>query len=243
MPKTANSLHHQSQLRRKLRLSWLFLCLTFILPNTGHARPTNDGEWHLTISGSNLFFFGTRMLTAGLHQDWTIDIEFHIKNGQFDIASGTGMLVGKPTPYSKPEKMFQCAITEGTYLDRGLNIVSTPHMRYEGFPVAGKVVDEQILLEPGVEYIGNFIAMMYECSTTNTLADVWLERGRLSAQERAKRLGYVIRKENKTTSVKVKEVQAMEPRGTIQLPLKDGYQFKLTDQASMSTVNYSLSRK
>ncbi len=228
----------QHQLRNNW--CWLFLCLLFLLPSHVIADTSKDGEWHLLITGKNLFFYGTRMLTAGVHQKWEIDIEFHIKNGQFDVGTGTGRLIGKPVPYSKPEGMFECKITEGTYLDRGLNIVSTPHMRYEGFPVAGKVENGNIILEPGVEYIGNFIAMMYECSTSDTLADVWLERGRLSAMERAKRLGSVPSVSNGKTSVKVKEVQIMEPRGIIELPLQANIQFKKHDQASMSEIQFSI---
>ncbi len=169
-------------------------------------------------------------------------MEIHIRNGQFDVGSGKGKLVGKPEPYSRPEKMFSCKIIKGSYLDRGLNTVQTPHMRYEGFPVAGKIVNDNITLEPGVEYIGNFIAMMYECSTTDRLSDVWLERGKLSALERAKRLGATVTADGDRATVKVKEIQSMEPRGTIELPLTDGYRFRLYDQAAMSEVEYSVSK-
>lgn len=201
-----------------------------------------DGEWHVKITGTNLFFYGTRILTAGLQQRWEIDMQIHIREGQFDVGSGKGRLIGKPEPYSRPEKMFVCKIIAGSYLDRGLNIVETPHMRYEGFPVAGKVVDDNIILEPGVEYIGNFIAMMYECSTSDRLADVWLERGRLSALERAKRLGVTVTMDGNRATVKVKEIQSMAPRGSMELPLIDGHRFRLYDQAAMSEVEYRVSK-
>jgi len=182
-------------------------------------------------------------LTAGLKQRWEIDMEIHIRGGQFDVGSGKGKLLGPPEPYSRPEQMFSCKMLKGSYLDRGLNIMETPHMRYEGFPVAGKVINNHITLEPGIEYIGNFIAMIYECSTTHQLADVWLERGKLSALERAKRLGATVAVESNRTTIKVKEIQSMEPRGTIELPLIDGHRFRLNDQAAMSEVEYHISKR
>ena len=218
----------------------LCLCL-LIAPGAGAAE--EDGAWRLKISGSNLFFYGTRMLTAGVRQDWEVDIEFSIKNGGFEVGSGTGRLLGEPKPYSKPEHMFQCTAIDGSYLDRGLNIVSTPRMRYQGFPLAGEVAGGQVVLRPGVEYIGNFIAMIYECSTADPLAEVWLERGRRSAIERAKRLGATPRIEGGRTIVRVKEVQPIAPRGVIELPLVDGYRFYLQDQAALSEWMYVLTKE
>ncbi len=219
-----------------------FLCLAQLIISSALSATPADGEWHIKITGTNLFFYGTRILTAGLKQRWQVDMEIHIRDGQFDTGTGRGSLLGKPEPYSRPEKMFNCRAIEGSYLDRGLNTVEMPHMRYEGFPVAGKIVNGDIILEPGVEYIGNFIAMMYECSTTDRLADVWLERGRLSATERAKRLGATVAMDGSRATVKIKEIQSMAPRGAMQLPLTDGHRFRLYDQAAMSEVEYSVSR-
>ena len=199
-----------------------------------------DGDWRLKISGSNLFFYGTSRLTAGVRQDWEVDITFSVRGGGFEVGSGAGRLAGEPTPYSKPEGMFECAAVTGGYLDRGLNIVATPRMRYEGFPVAGRVVGGYVELRPGVEYIGNFIAMMYECGTDDKLADIWLERGERSALERAKRLGASPRREDGRAIVNVKEVQPIAPRGVIELPLVDGYRFRLHDQSAMSEATYML---
>ena len=217
----------------------LALCLSLSFVSAATAKPLN-GEWQLTIKGSNLFFYGTRMLTAGLQQDWEVIITFHVRNQQFDIGSGKARLIGKPLPYSQPDGMFECQSTDGVYLDRGLHEVTTPHIRYEGFPVAGQIAVGQVSLKPDVEYIGNFIAMMYECQTSNTLGDVWLERGRISLMERAKRQDAKESRDDKLYKVKVKELQFMEPRGLIEMPLIDGLRFKQFDQASFSEKTFSL---
>ncbi|MCW8963517.1 MAG: hypothetical protein OQL16_06935 [Gammaproteobacteria bacterium] len=219
----------------------LVFCLISSLASPASAKTLN-GEWQLTIKGSNLFFYGTRMLTAGLKQDWEVTIIFHVRNQQFDIGSGKARLIGKPVPYSHPQGMFDCKSTEGVYLDRGLHEVTTPHIRYEGFPVAGQIAAGQVSLKPDVEYIGNFIAMMYECQTDNTLGDVWLERGRLSSIERAKRQDAKQSSDEKHYSVKVKELQFMEPRGAIEMPLVDGLRFKQHDQASFEEKTFNLKK-
>jgi hypothetical protein len=136
--------------------------------------------------------------------------------------------------------MFRCESIQGSYLDRGLHEVTTPHIRYEGFPVAGKLVGKQLTLLPDVEYIGNFIAMMYECQTDNTLGSVWLERGRLSSMERGKRQDAKANTNSKHYSVKIKELQFMEPRGTYEIPLLDGLKFTQQDQASFSEKTFEL---
>lgn len=212
-----------------------------LLPFTVFAEDLN-GEWRLSISGANLFFFGTRMLTAGLTQDWEVIIEFQVKNNQFDLGTGNARLIGKPEPFSRPEGMFECRSTDGVYLDRGLHEVSTPHMRYAGFPVAGQIRNGQVLLKPDVEYIGNFIAMMYECSTRDELGDVWHDRGRLSSVERSKRLDAKLTVENERYQVKVKELQFVEPRGEFEIPLQDGLEIRLTDQASFGDKTFKLVR-
>lgn len=215
----------------------LFIVLSFASPVSAKSP---DGEWQLTVKGSNLFFYGTRMLTAGLKQDWEVIINFHVKNQQFDIGSGKARLIGKPVPYSHPEGMFNCRSIEGIYLDRGLHEVTTPHIRYEGFPVAGQIAAGQVSLKPGVEYIGNFIAMMYECQTNNTLGDVWLDRGRRSSIERNKRQDAKHTSDEKHYKVKVKELQFIEPRGIVEIPLIDDLRLKQHDQASFAEKTFSL---
>lgn len=199
-----------------------------------------NGDWRLTVSGHSLFFYGTRMLTAGLHQDWEVTIDFKVSNNQFDLGTGKARLVGKPVPYSHPEGMFVCRSTDGVYLDRGLHEVSTPHIRYAGFPVAGQVRNGQLLLKPDVEYIGNFIAMMYECSTSNELGDVWHNRGRLSSRERAKRQDARQSVEDGIFKVSVKELQFVDPRGEFEIPLQDNLEIRHTDQASFSESTMKL---
>ena len=180
------------------------------------------------------------MLTAGLEQDWEVVIDFQVTNNQFDLGTGNATLLGEPVPLSRPEGMFQCQSTDGVYLDRGLHEVSTPHIRYSGFPVAGQVRNGQVLLKPDVQYIGNFIAMMYECSTSNILGDVWHDRGRLSTLERAKRLDAKRSVENGEYRVKVKELQFVEPRGEFEIPLQHGLEIRLTDQASYAVKTFRL---
>jgi hypothetical protein len=217
----------------------LYLATALLFSAPANADDIN-GEWRLSITGNSLFFFGTRMLTAGVKQDWEVVIDFQVTNNQFDIGTGNARLIGPPVPYSNPEGMFECVTTEGVYLDRGLHEVSTPHLRYAGFPVAGLVTNGQLQLKPDVEYIGNFLAMMYECSTTNVLGEVWHDRGRLSSLERSKRQDAKLSVEQDRYSVSVKELQFVEPRGEFELPLQDGLEIRQSDQASYAVKTYRL---
>ena len=222
--------------RIRLLLIWLLLFAAPAYP----AEAGINGDWRLTITGENLFFYGTRMLTAGLTQNWRMEIDFQVKNNQYDLGTGKAELLGKPVPYSHPDGMFQCQSIEGVYLDRGLHEVTTPHIRYAGFPVAGQINAGQLTLKPDVEYIGNFIAMMFECTTSNPLGDVWHDRGRLSLQERGKRQDAKRSVDEGVYKVKVKELQFVEPRGEISLPLVDGLMITQFDQASFARKTFKL---
>jgi hypothetical protein len=217
----------------------VYLATALLFSAPANAADIN-GEWRLSITGNSLFFFGTRMLTAGVKQDWEVVIDFQVTNNQFDIGTGNARLIGPPVPYSNPEGMFDCVSIEGIYLDRGLHEVSTPHLRYAGFPVAGLITNGQLQLKPDIEYIGNFLAMMYECSTTDTLGEVWHDRGRLSSLERSKRQDAKLSVEQDRYSVSVKELQFVEPRGEFELPLHDGLKIRQTDQASYAVRTYRL---
>lgn len=206
------------------------------------AHASSDGMWRLTINGTSLFFYGTRVLTAGLEQDWRVVIDFQVKGNHFSVGSGKASLVGNPRPFSRPEGMFYCESTSGVYLDRGLHEVNTPHMRYKGFPVSGRITNKRVTLQPDVEYIGNFIAMMYECKTRSSVGDVWLERGRRSAIERAKRQDATRHYENNSYRVNVRELKFVEPRGPLTIPLIDGLSFSQSDQASFTEKTIRLER-
>ncbi len=84
--------------------------------------------------------------------------------------------------------------------------------------------------------------MMYECSTGDDLGDVWHDRGRLSSVERSKRLDAKRSVENERYQVKVKELQFVEPRGEFEIPLQDGLEIRLTDQASFGDKTFKLVR-
>jgi hypothetical protein len=228
---------------RRWSIECLLLALSCLFPCTTAYSSDINGEWQLTITGNNLFFYGTSMLTAGVKQDWEAVIEFQVKNNQFDLGTGKARLTGKPVPYSHPAGMFQCQSTEGVYLDRGLHEVSTPHIRYSAFPVAGQIQNGRVLLKPDVKYIGNFIAMMYECTTSDALGDVWHDRGRLSSLERSKRQDAKHSVNNRLYKVDVKELQFVEPRGEFEIPLQDGLKITQTDQASFAVKTFELSRK
>ena len=101
--------HRLSQI---LRLGLLLALFSFASASANNTKQLN-GEWQLTIRGTSLFFYGTRILTAGLHQDWEVVIDIRIRNQQFDVASGKARLIGEPVPYSLPDDMFRCESIQG----------------------------------------------------------------------------------------------------------------------------------
>ena len=62
----------------RIRL-FLMALLLFAVPAYSAGTAIN-GDWRLTITGQSLFFYGTRMLTAGLTQNWKVEIDFQVKN-------------------------------------------------------------------------------------------------------------------------------------------------------------------
>lgn len=219
-------------------LRCVILCL--LLVTIPASAADNNGDWQLKINGTSLFFYGSVMLTAGLEQDWEILMDFTIKNGQFDVGSGKSRLVGDPRSVSKPEEMFSCRSIAGSYMNSSLKEVTMPHIRYQGFPVSGQLLGKQLTLSPALHDIGNFISLIFECKTTNSLADVWEDFGDRNIHDRGKRLGVDKFHEGDVFRIVGKEIQFVEPRGDIELPLIDGLLLKRDNQTQLSTVRYEL---
>lgn len=201
-----------------------------------------DGRWQLIISGTDQLEFGTEFLAGGLSIPWETVMEFNVKNSVFDKGTGTARLLPDITTYSRPEAMFDCQQEAGIFASNSGQSFSTPHLRYQAFPMLGEVKQGTVVLKPFLEYPGNYYAVLYECSTEDELGAIWLERSPRIARELGKRQNPQFKVDNDTYSVNIKEVKNIPPGPELSLPLVDGYEFKLTEDYGARKLNYRLIR-
>ena len=191
--------------------SLVFLILIIQLAY-GHAQADPDGRWQLSINGVDKLEFGSQFLAGGMIVGWESILEFSIKDGRFEQGTATAHLTPDIQALSRPAQIFDCKQVTGTFASRTGSSFSTPHLRYQAFPLTGQVIGEKVELAPFLEYPGNYFAIMYQCQTEDSRGETWIERAPRVARE----LG---RRQNAETSVKdgfyrakVKEVKVIAPR-------------------------------
>ncbi len=216
----------------------LILLIVSILP----AHANENGRWKLTITGFDKIEFGTEKLAGGLNIHWQTTLEFKIEDNRFIQGTGVARLVDEITTFSRPAEMFNCELVNGTFASRTGMSFSMPHLRYKAFPVAGKVIEGSIQLNPFLEYPGNYYAVLYKCETTNELGSFWIERSPRVARELSKRQNAITKFEDGTYQANIKEVNGISPGPQLKLPLIDGLSFDLSEQYGLRRLEYSLSR-
>ena len=223
----------------KVRIkSLFFLILTIQL-----AHADIDGSWKLTISGQDQLEFGTEHMAGGLTLKWMSVLEFSIKDGLFDHGTGTARLLPEIITTSRPPDMFDCDQVTGTFASNSGQSFSTPHLRYQSFPMLGKVIDDSIRLNPHLDYPGNYYAVLYECKTDNALGSFWLEQSPRIARELSKRQNALLKTNDLTYSANIKEVKTIAPGPEIKLPLIDGLNFSLSQEYGLRKLEYRLQKK
>ncbi len=206
------------------------------------AHADRDGRWQLVISGQDRIEFGTEHLAGGLHIHWQTDLEFLIKHGRFVQGTGTAQLDSEITSYSRPESMFECNQIKGSFVSRNGILFATPHLRFQAFPVAGKVVEENIHLNPSLAYPGNYYAVLYKCLTRDDLGSFWLENSPRIARELGKRQDSTLKTGEDGYQASIREVKTIAPGPEIVLPLKEGFEFSLSEDYGLRQLNYRLQR-
>ncbi len=221
-------------------LALRLLILLIVTMQPVHAQV--DGRWKLTIEGSDRLEFGTENLAGGLIIPWLSELEFTIKNGVFNQGTGSARLLPDIRAYSRPEEMFECEKVKGIFASNSGQSFSTPHLRYKAFPMLGKVIDGRVQLLPYLEYPGNYYAVLYRCSTSDTRGSFWLERAPRVARELSRRQNAEEEVSDSLYTVKVKEVKTVPPGPDIDLPLIDGLNFTLVEEYGLRKLEYTLRR-
>jgi len=207
-----------------------------------HSFAQTDGRWRLTISGQDQIEFGTEHLAGGLHINWQTDLEFSISQGQFTQGTGSAKLDPEVTTFSRPEDMFDCHQVIGSFVSSSGISFSTPHLRFQAFPMTGKVINGKVQLNPFLEYPGNYYAVLYECQTQDSLGSFWLENSPRIARELSKRQDAMLKSDDKTYQASIKQVKNIAPGPEIIIPLQDGYELSLTQEYGLRKLHYQLKR-
>jgi hypothetical protein len=222
----------------------LATALAFLAVSAPHAAvAVGDGAWRLTIEGHQTFLFGEPRLGGGIRIPWEVVIEFEVRQGEYGLGSGSARWLGNEETLSRPPGWFACNQVDGTYLDSNLALHETPRVRFAAFPVAGELRDGRILLQPGYESPGNYLAVTYECVTENPIADNWFAVAERGKQVLGKRQDAETRVDGMRRVARVREVASLPPEGRLDLPLQDGWTFTRGTSDGASTVSYELHRR
>lgn len=201
-----------------------------------------DGDWRLTIEGHQAFIFGEPGFGGGIRIPWRVVIEFSVREGAYQIGSGSAQWVDRATAVSRPAGLFACRQVAGSYLDSGLALHETPRVRFAGFPVAGRVEQDRVTLEPGYEPPGNYLAVTYRCVTENPRADSWFAFAERGKQVLGKRQDVETQRDGDRQSVRVREVASLPPEGALDLPLQDGWTFAQGSETADRQTRFTLRR-
>jgi len=218
----------------------LICVLLIFLPAFASIAQNIDGQWQLKITGKDQLEYGTQKLAGGLLMSWQTVIDFEIQQGQFLQGSGKTNLLPEILPFSRPDNMFQCKSIAGVYATRSGRSVEMPRLRYQGFPVAGEVVQNKVRLVPYIEYPGNHYAVMYQCETSDGLGEFWQDSAPRIATELSKRQNAISTFNGQVYSVKVKEVKNLPPGVELTIPLQSGWQIELNREYGARQVEYQL---
>ena len=220
----------------------LYKSLILLIVSIQTIDADQNGRWLLTISGVDRLEFGTEQLAGGLTVPWETRLEFTIKNGAFNQGTGNARLLSDIATFSRPKDMFDCQQVTGVFASNSGQSFSTPHLRYQAFPMLGKVIGDKIQLMPYLEYPGNYYAVLYQCSTRDSLGSFWLERSPRIARELSKRQNAEVKQVGSEFSAHIKEVKSIPPGPDLVLPLVDGLELSLTQEYGLRTIEYSLQR-
>lgn len=220
----------------------LFLLILTISSAYGDINNVVDGRWSLTITGEDRLEFGTQFLAGGLIMRWRSQLEFSIQDAQFNIGTGTAQLLTEVDSHSRPEERFKCEVTSGTFVSKNGQTFTTPHLRYQSFPMQGQVIGEDVLLNPFLEFPGNYYAVLYECSTRDELGDVWISSAPRVGQELGKRQSWQVIQQDGEYAVKIKEIKNILPGPELKMPLQDGLTLTLSEDYGTRVLEIRLQR-
>jgi len=217
-------------------------CLVLGVSTTAGAEPSHDGYWELQIEGHQAFVFGERWFGGGVRVPWEVVIGFDVSQGELGVATGSARWLPEAEPVSAPADWFDCRQVDGSYLDSNLQLHETPRVRFAAFPVAGRVEQGRVVLQPGYRPPGNYLAVTYRCDAASAAGDNWFAVAERAKQVHGKRQDVELRDDATQRSARVREVAALPPERAIELPLTDGWSFTEGDTDSQRWVRYRLRR-
>ncbi len=220
----------------------LAACLLLAMPLCAASAAPLDGRWELRITGHNGYLFGEPGFGGGLRIPWEVVIQFQVGDGQYRVGNGSARWLDRVTALSYPPGWFDCRQVEGTYLDSNLALHETPRVRFAAFPVAGEVSDGRVVLQPGYEPPGNYLAVTYQCATDNPLAYNWFPLAERGKQILGKRQDAEKKSAGDHQQVRVREVASLPPETSIELRLEDGWRFSQGSAEDASLIVYRLRR-
>ena len=219
------------------------LLLVVSVPLIGASRADGtEQSWQLRISGHHSFVFGEGGFGGGVRIPWEVAIDFQVRDGEYLIGSGNARWLEGALPLSQPADWFSCSQIDGTYLDSNLALHQTPRVRFSGFPVAGSLRAGRVRLQPAYTSPGNYLAVTYECTTDNPIAENWFALAERGKQVLGKRQDAETRRDGAFQVARVREVAPLPPVAQLELPLEDGWTFSQGAGDGASLADYVLRR-
>jgi hypothetical protein len=194
------------------------------------------------INGTDRLEFGSRFLAGGLDLEWQSILEFSVLDGRFELGTAKAQLMPNVEAFSNPPGMFDCSQVSGTFASRSGNSFSIPHLRYQGFPLTGRVIDGKVELTPFLEYPGNYYAIMYRCETADERGEVWADSAIRIARELGRRQNAEVETDNGRYRATIKEVKVIAPGPKLEIPLNDGFELALEQNYGARKLRYQLRR-
>ncbi len=215
------------------------LILLLACPGLAAAAETH---WELRIEGEHRLVFGEPVLNGSIRIPWRVVLRFTEEDGWFRHGQGRAEWLQGVTAASEPPGWIRCKLHQGSYLDAGLHLRELPHIRFDRFPLAGRIDEGAVSLRPGYDIRGNYLAVSYHCETDNPSVSNWFlfaERARNEEgkQQDADKLEIPPHRE-----ALVREVKPLPPLGIVRLPLQDGWFFEQGDEEADFHARWSLHR-
>ena len=221
---------------------WMLLWALLIPGRQCAAAQTTQGSWQLQISGHHSFVFGETGFGGGIRIPWEVVIQFQVRDGDYLLGSGSARWLDRVEGISQPPGWFRCQQVAGTYLDSNLALHQTPRVRFAAFPVGGSMMQGRVRLQPGYQPPGNYLAVTYECVDEGVRAENWFALAERGKQVLGKRQDVETRRDPERQIARVREVAALPPERSIELPLEDGWTFSQGGADDGSAVRFRLQR-
>lgn len=220
-------------------MACLLVLLTLPMAQAGYAGAE---RWRLSISGHHRYIFGDRAIHGYLQIPWEVELQFSLLDGRFSGGSGLARWFDRVEYGSRPQGWIECRLREGSYLDANLRLRKMPRVRFERFPLSGRLEQGVLQLQPGYSPPGNYLAIRYGCESDQAAAGNWFLYASRARNEEGRRQDAETSQQGDHREATISEVKALPPLDGVTLPLREGWHFQQGNEDSAYFARYRLER-